>query len=41
MAARCPACGQVVGSDPGQQTSMHQKPDKSRETCPGGAGQQL
>lgn len=36
--ANCPVCGQIVGSQPGEQTTSHQKPD-SRETCPGGTTQ--
>lgn len=41
MAARCPSCGQIVGSDPGESVSEHQFPDGSRKRCPGGTGQAL
>lgn len=37
--ASCPTCQQIVGSEPGQPVTLHQKPDNSRETCPGGIGQ--
>ncbi|PBC72261.1 hypothetical protein SAMN05216511_7224 [Streptomyces sp. KS_16] len=37
--ATCPSCQQIVGSPPGQPVTTHQKPDGSRETCPGGLGQ--
>jgi len=39
MSATCPSCGQTVGSDPGEPVTAHQKPDGSREKCPGGIGQ--
>lgn len=31
----CGSCGQGVGAEPGQPTAQHQKPDDSREMCPG------
>lgn len=37
--ATCPTCNQIVGSAPGTPVTPHQKPDGSRQTCPGGVGQ--
>lgn len=34
-AGYCPSCGQTVGAETGQPVASHQKPDGSRETCPG------
>lgn len=31
----CPDCGQYVSKEPGEPCGMHQKPDGSREKCPG------
>lgn len=33
-AGACPACGQYVGSEPGQPTTAHQAPGE-RDMCPG------
>lgn len=32
---RCPSCGQVAAGSRGDTVGQHQKPDGSRETCPG------
>lgn len=34
-AASCPTCGTGTSAGSGDPTPMHQKPDGSRETCPG------
>lgn len=36
---RCPSCGQITNAKPGTPVAPHQKPDGSRETCPGGTAQ--
>ena len=34
--ANCPSCGQSTSAPAGQPVPSHQKPDGSRQTCPGG-----
>jgi hypothetical protein len=31
----CPVCGTITDARPGEPTGMHQRPDGSREQCPG------
>lgn len=35
--ASCPSCQQIVGSEPGQPVTPHQKPDDSRDQCEEGS----